>query len=70
MQERTEKLRKLMEAHGLKCKDVAKTTSRSIITVRQWRIEFRVIPPELLRLVELECEAAAVANFDAAHGLS
>lgn len=61
MHENTKRLRELMERHRLKTADVAKITNREAITVRIWRCRRteRVIPSELLRLVELEMQSRA-----------
>lgn len=57
----TIKLRQLMAANRLKAKDVAKIVRREPITVNIWRCadNRRVIPTELLDLVELSIKAKA-----------
>lgn len=61
----TRKLRTIMRKHSLTAADVAKITRRAIGTVRIWRCkdDRRVIPVELLTLVEL---SAAARQADAA----
>lgn len=56
----TTKLRKLMADNGLKAKDVAAIVRREPITVNIWRCadNRRVIPTELLNLVELTIKAS------------
>lgn len=56
MHENTKQLRDLMQRGGLKIKDVANITNRKRSTIRVWRCRTaaRVIPDELLRLIELE----------------
>lgn len=58
MDKRTEKLRQLMADHHLKASDVAEIVGRKANTVRIWRMEDapRVIPANVLRLLELELE--------------
>lgn len=55
MHKNTIQLRKLMKKHKLKAADVAAITRRTENTVFIWRCkdDRRVIPAELLRLVEL-----------------
>lgn len=61
MHENTKKLRDIMQSHRLKASDVAAITNREAITVRIWRCRntARIIPIELLRLVELSVAADA-----------
>jgi len=58
----TKRLRQIMRKHKLKAKDVAAITRRSVTTVNIWRCadDRRLIPAELLRLVELTAQAGAV----------
>lgn len=55
----TRKLRQLMADNSLKAKDVAAIVRREPITVNIWRCadNRRVIPTELLNLVELTIKA-------------
>lgn len=59
MHDNTEKLRKIMRRHKLTSSDVASITNRSVNTVHVWRCKHpaRVIPAELLMLVELSAIA-------------
>lgn len=59
----TSKLRKLMKDNKLKAKDVAAIVHREPITVNIWRCadNRRVIPTELLALVELTIKAGGNA---------
>lgn len=59
MHENTKRLRALMREERLKAVDVADITGRKTSTVRVWRCRSgtRVIPAELLRLVELTAQA-------------
>lgn len=59
MHAHTEKLRKVMRRHKLTSSEVADITNRSTTTVHIWRCkdDRRVIPAELLKLVELTADA-------------
>jgi hypothetical protein len=67
MNERTERLRQLMHAHGLKATRVADLLGRKEQTVRIWRCEGdnRVIPRDALELLELK-----LSNINSAAGQS
>lgn len=62
MQTRTERLRELMKANGLNCRDVADILGREVNTVRVWRSkDHREIPALALRLLESELRAPLTA---------
>ncbi len=61
MNTRTEKLRQLMAANRLTCRQVGELLGRKELTVRIWRCKNagRIIPQHELELLELKLKAAA-----------
>lgn len=55
MQDRTKRLRELMNAHKLKAADVGEMLGRSAQTVRVWRCKHdaRTIPNDALKVLEM-----------------
>lgn len=59
MHKNTKRLRAIMRKHGLSAADVGAIVGRKAVTVNIWRCKnpARIIPPELLKLVELTVAA-------------
>lgn len=60
LDENTKRLRVLMAEHDLKAEDVSALLNRTVSTVYHWRKKGgKVIPQELLELLELKLEKKA-----------
>lgn len=68
MHKTTKQLRAIMRKHQLTCQDVADITNRKVSTVHVWRSKHpaRIIPAELLSLVELTASTRAARQGRAA----
>jgi hypothetical protein len=63
MNQRTKKLRDLMEAHKLRAADVGQMLGRKAQTVRVWACSYdaQIIPQDALELLEFKLAARGVA---------
>jgi hypothetical protein len=54
---RQRRLRRLMRTHGLTPQQVGKLLYRNASYVRSWHAGINPVPPEMLRLLELEIQS-------------